>query len=86
MTRSIAKLYAPEREAAGHKKPLTQESDSRVFKRKAVIRYFQRFGPESTGRPQRVLPSDLIGMDSAAEVDYRAASGVLRAVAARRIF
>jgi hypothetical protein len=75
---TLAKLYpkrAPLEEELGNRKPgpnfsaIAEKLLDLAARRAGFKRYFRGFGPEPVGRPPS-LPSDLIGMDSAAEIDF----------------
>jgi hypothetical protein len=85
---TLAKLYpkrapaeeqlgAKERRGRPEKKPAIAgnfqkgETVDLAARRAGFKRFFRGFGPEPDGRPTS-LPSDLIGMDSAAEIDFSA--------------
>jgi hypothetical protein len=72
--RSLARLYA----AAENLLPIGNKPKNKAQCREPArsggrlrVRYFRGFGPEPVGRPPS-LPSDLIALDSATEIDFRA--------------
>jgi hypothetical protein len=68
--RNMALLYPSRRAATGEGKK--RNLSNLPAEERTRVRFFKGFGPPRINRPESVLPSDLIALDSAAAIDFGA--------------